>query len=155
MRIFQEDSTLGISKVVWKFSNEPLQAPLEGVAEAAELSLQSDASDVFAQEVIGTDVPYENTEGIIPESVVEAPVQTEHLTDMRQMIQFLQQVVDNQNQQLKTKDELIRNFQVLLKSEQEQVMKLETAMVEKQISVKAEKQEFGWITALKKKLMKQ
>lgn len=159
MRIVHEDPKLGISKVVWKFTEEPIsfkmeepesQAPPEagpgnGPGESAQTAIEPESE------------PERET---IPEPIVlpsggEIAVQDSHLSDLRQQILFLQQVIESQNQQLSTKDELIRNFQVLLKTEQEQVMRLETQTL-RQAPVEAPQQPgAGWFKRLKKSLLKQ
>lgn len=114
MKIIKEDPKLGISKVVWRFTEDH---------EKTVSSLDpSPSENMPADESPG------EPETLIDAGTGEPDMQPDHMADMRQQVRFLQQVIESQNQQLHTKDELIRNFQVLLKSEQEQVLRLESRM---------------------------
>lgn len=155
MRIVHEDPKLGISKVVWKFTGEPISFKMEEPeSQAPPKAGPVDGADESPQTAIEPEAEPERE--TIPEPTVLPPggeiaVHDSHLSDLRQQILFLQQVIESQNQQLSTKDELIRNFQVLLKTEQEQVMRLET-----QAPVEAPQQPgAGWFKRLKKSLLKQ
>lgn len=145
MRIISKDPKLGVSKVIWKFSSEP-------EAEVKEPPVQ----DIEVEEPI-LSCPFESAE---EEPEVHIPVQSQqeirndHAVDLRQQIRFLQQVIESQNQQLKTKDELLRNFQVLLKTEQEQVLMLEARVTHKTNSAGMETMKLSWFQSLKRKLRK-
>lgn len=137
MRIVQADDKLGVTKVIWRFAAAPEAVKAE-TAPASPAEPEEDLSHMGPHEKTeATDRSEDEaeTETAEPRQEPESPV-TEaaqvigHLEDLRQQIKFLQQVVEAQNQQLRTKDELIRNFQVLLKAEQDQVLRLETAQRE-------------------------
>jgi len=147
MRIVREDPKLGISKVVWTFPQEPDSfAAAEKEPEPLQTPVQTEESAPEPEENPGV-------EHVIQEegSAVEAG----HLSDLRQQIRFLQQIIESQNQQLNTKDELIRNFQVLLKTEQEQVLKLESRSAQKVPETVVSQEKPGWFRSLAKKLVKQ
>lgn len=156
MRIVREDPKLGISKVVWTFPQEP-DSFVTDKPEVPQVPLETEEPAPVPE----NDLEQENTaqeegpgkEDIAPveDSVVEAG----HLSDLRQQIRFLQQVIESQNQQLNTKDELIRNFQVLLKTEQDQVLKLEARVAEKAPEAPSVQEKSGWFRSLAKKLVKQ
>ena len=145
MRIIKSDPILGVSKVVWKFSQEAepelKTAPVESTTVEEVLTAGSLEWD-------------QQTEPEKEEDVQKPECQQDHMEDLRSQIRFLQQVIESQNHQLKTKDELIRNFQVLLKNEQEQVMKLGPAP-ETNDSNKPENQaDTWWFGRLKRKWSK-
>ncbi len=133
MRIIQEDAKLGVTKVIWRFAQEPEASPVED-APPSQAQNAVPAADPLEELTEGTDpaAAPEPEPQTVPEPDPAGPAEPAlsdggHLEDLRQQIRFLQQVVEAQNQQLRTKDELIRNFQVLLKSEQDQVLRLEAA----------------------------
>lgn len=150
MRVVHEDPKLGISKVVWRFTEEPDTFKMPEEPVLTETPVFEVPTPEIPSEV---PEPIPETDPVIP--VADTPVPSGHLADLRQQIQFLQQVVESQNQQLKTKDELIRNFQVLLKTEQEQVMKLETHAVKTTAETPASMTQTGWFQRLKNNVMKQ
>ncbi len=158
MRIIQEDDKLGTAKVIWQFSQEPDPFKTEEPIPANPVSDDADAP-VIERETAPLPEPEAKVEEVqsvhIENTAEETAIAPDHLTDMRQMIQFLQQVVESQNQQLKTKDELIRNFQVLLKSEQDQVLKLEARVVDKTQEETKQQAERNWFQTIKRKLLKQ
>lgn len=155
MRIVQEDPKLGVTKVVWRFDEEP--DPFTPPQVEAEITEQA-SRQIFEQapepavsaavETPGQEAPSEDLRSA-------SPVPPEHLEDLRQQLRFLQQVIENQNQQLKTKDELIRNFQVLLKSEQEQVMHLEARRSEQASAGEPNSPQGNWFQSWFSRLMKQ
>lgn len=132
MRIVQEDAKLGVTKVIWRFAQKPEAAAGEaGPQDMAPAVPEGDPLEALTEGLSPEAGPQPEAEAFTePESGVRtdfASPESGHLEDLRQQIRFLQQVVEAQNQQLRTKDELIRNFQVLLKSEQDQVLRLEAA----------------------------
>lgn len=141
MRIIKEDPKLGISKVVWRFTQEP---------EKTKSSIDPELS-----ENMSVDESPGEPETLIDARTGEPDMQPDHLADMRQQVRFLQQVIESQNQQLHTKDELIRNFQVLLKSEQEQVLQLESRMGGCTSDEVRRGTDNNWFQLLKRKLKKQ
>ncbi len=116
MRVVNSDPKLGISKVVWKFAAEPeMEMGTEPIPESVR-----DEPPVTASVEPDSEKKTEET------GFYDQPeIRHDHMEDLQKHIRFLQQVIESQNQQLKTKDELLRNFQVLLKTEQEQVLNLE------------------------------
>lgn len=163
MRIIEEDSKLGITKVVWKFDETPNLFEIQGETPVNDpTAVEPQYSDVTedteptienhhdASQSIGDEEPVANGS----ENPVVSSSSDIHLGDMRQQIQFLQQVIESQNQQLKTKDELIRNFQVLLKTEQEQVCRLEARTQETMQVPTSSAEGSGWLSKLKNMLTK-
>jgi len=137
MRSVEEDLRLGIGRVTWRFPNEdntfsePLQ---EAILPADDRSFVIE--DESASEVATEAQHEESVEEFMNSSKVEhqtaefgvLAATERHLEDMQAQIEFMKRIIDEQNRQLQTKDELIRNFQVLLKTEQDQVLKLETTL---------------------------
>lgn len=163
MPIIEEDSRLGVAKAVWKFTQEPdpfirrKEEPIESKFENNTAEVSEPLEPEFSEGLVLDEDPGDEDVGTLPgrDMPLEPVNQSDHMGDLRQMVQFLQQVVETQNHQLKTKDELIRNFQVLLKSEQEQVLRLESRIDEK---IPVEKQgvpETGWFQSMKRRLLKQ
>lgn len=145
MRIINKDPKLGISKVVWKFSSGPEEDKKPEPAPKA----------VEDEPVVSRSFEAEEEEpGASMSAQGQPEIRNDHIADLRQQINFLQQVIESQNQQLKTKDELLRNFQVLLKTEQEQVMKLDGGAVHKTNNESAANLELTWFQSLKRKLRK-
>lgn len=146
MRIVQEDTVLGTSRVVWRFASSE-SSDIEGEAAQKAPGTSCEAEMDFIGEM--TDAPepdampgevgqdehtgnHDKEEQLLHEQAAADDGQdairlsSEHVSDLRRQIAFLQQQIDSQNQQLRTKDELIRNFQVLMKAQQDQVLRLET-----------------------------
>lgn len=157
MRIVREDPKLGISKVVWVFPQEPVAPPAP--EKEQEVPLMPEPTELPSPEPELPEDPSPEPESRpgqeAPANSEENAIEAGHLADLRQQIRFLQQVVESQNQQLKTKDELIRNFQVLLKTEQEQVLRLESREQEKKGEGPVLPEKTGWFRALARKLVKQ
>lgn len=81
--------------------------------------------------------PADDLEKVEAEDTKVEHVQSDYINHLMSEIEFLKQqleVKDNQietkDQQLNKKDDLILNFQVLLKSEQDKVLRLESKMME-------------------------
>lgn len=154
MRIVNMDPKLGVSKVVWKFTEKTDADSAESQASPPVEEPHTSPPGNEAMESASVESP--GDEEILQHGGHnQAAISPEHLMDLRGQISFLQQVIESQNQQLKTKDELIRNFQVLLKNEQEQVLKLGTETAEKTPAESPKKSDVTWFGLLKSKLSQQ
>lgn len=147
MRVVEQDAKLGVTKVIWKFAQEP--DPFKGSAVLMEAPPPAETVDEpFVPETESPEQePYQSEPAVgltDTDSKADPALSDPHLTDLRQQIRFLQQIIENQNQQLQSKDELIRNFQVLLKTEQDQVLKLEAARAQDSVGEPRSAEPQGW-----------
>ena len=71
-------------------------------------------------------------------------VYEDYIGSLNEQIDFLKGQIDEKNRQLTSKDELILNFQYLLKEDRNRILLLENKMEDKKEDIKEEKKESFW-----------
>jgi len=141
----RENISAAISRMKEKsseLSDREIEIEAISIAVSHEDSSNKDVgqqeTDINQEESIKTAEVISEVPSDIPKEIPkEIPIQDELVDQLRSEIAFLKtqiDVKDNQlgtkDKQLGTKDELILNFQVLLKSEQDKVLRLESEKME-------------------------
>lgn len=153
IRMFDEDTILGVSSVVIKTNsinknNDEKKEALEssGNTEGNFENKEEDTSKRKEEQIDEIDGNTElqddlKLEGEVIEETYEKPgkkesteVYEDYIGSLNEQIQFLKGQIDEKNRQLTTKDELILNFQYLLKEDRNKILQLENKIEDKKES---------------------
>lgn len=161
IRIFEDNSILGVSSVMMKnpftkeknksevnkttVENEGEDADLSkldintelenGIVESAETTdsiLEACMEDTGLSMEDDLDSGVEQEEDL--EENVDPTIYNEYVASLNEQIEFLKGQINEKNRQLTTKDELILNFQYLLKEDRSRILLLENKLDDNKVS---------------------
>lgn len=163
IRIFEENSILGVSSVMIKDSfvkgknrnkennstekkeaKEAKNVNMSEVEMSTELdndkvsSVETDESILEAcMEDTGLSMEEDSDSGVEHdeerEADLDSTIYNEYVGSLNEQIEFLKGQIDEKNKQLNSKDELILNFQFLLKEDRSRILLLEDKLEDKKV----------------------